>query len=62
MKYVTFLYPLKRHQKTARLSDVFRGYRNVTLGRNGLIGNRKKKEKMSSHKKNMKFFEENKKF
>ena len=30
MKHVTFLYPLKTHQKTARLSDVFRGYRNVT--------------------------------
>ena len=29
-----------------KLSDVFRGYRNeVTLGRNGLIGNREKKKR-----------------
>ena len=33
---VTFLYPLKTSENS-RISDVFRGYRNVTLGECGLI-------------------------
>ena len=33
---VTFLYPLKTSENQ-RFSDVFRGYRNVTLGEYGLI-------------------------
>ena len=33
---VTFLYPLKTSENL-RFSDVFRGYRNVTLGEHGLI-------------------------
>ena len=33
---VTFLYPLKTSENP-RFSDVFRGYRNVTLGEYGLI-------------------------
>ena len=32
---VTFLYPLKTSEKR-RFSDVFRGYKNVTLDINGL--------------------------
>ena len=32
---VTFLYPLKTSENL-RFSDVFRGYRNVTLGEYGL--------------------------
>ena len=32
---VTFLYPLKT-SKNFRFSDIFRGYRNVTLGEYGL--------------------------
>ena len=32
---VTFLYPLKT-SKNRRFSDVFKGYRNVTLGEYGL--------------------------
>ena len=31
-------YTLSKHQKIVGFSDVFRGYRNVTLGRNGLTG------------------------
>ena len=34
---VTFLYPLKTSKKPG-FSDVFRGYRNVTLGEYGLKG------------------------
>ena len=34
--YVTFLHPLKTSENR-RFSDVFRGYRNVTLGEYGLI-------------------------
>ena len=33
---VTFLYPVK-NQKTLWFSDTFRGYKNVTVGKNGLI-------------------------
>ena len=33
---VTFLYPLKTPENL-RFSDVFRGYRNVTLGENEFI-------------------------
>ena len=35
---VTFLYPLKTSENLRRLSDVFRGYRKVTLGEYGLKG------------------------
>ena len=35
---VTFLYPLKTSENI-RFSDVFRGYRNVTLGEYGLRNN-----------------------
>ena len=35
---VTFIYPLKTSEK-GRFSDVFRGYKNVTLDINGLMEN-----------------------
>ena len=35
MSSVTFLYPLKTSEKR-RFSDVFRGFKNVTLDINGL--------------------------